>query len=440
MAAFYPPPGVRVLSVGELTREIKSVLTEGFAGVWVVGEISNLVKHSSGHWYFSLKDTEASLSVCLFRGVNARVKFDVHNGLSVIAFGRLDVYATRGQYNLIVEQIQPKGIGALELAFRQLKEKLTALGFFEPSRKKSIPATPLRIGIVTSATGSAIRDMLETLGRRWPAVEVWVRAVRVQGDGAALEIAEAIALLNRVGGPESRSPIDVLLVGRGGGSLEDLWAFNEEAVAQAIFDSLIPLVTGIGHEDDYTIADMVADLRGLTPTDAASKVVPDRTERLQIVGDLESRLRGSLLRRLEQAREKLADLAGRRCFRAPLDRIREEERRIEEQQERLDRAMRQRLEQIRQHIAAAAGRLESLSPLHVLGRGYSLTRKEQGGAVVRDAEQVRPGERLVTILQRGQIVSRVEETAPADGAEQRTAFPGPHPKAGGLNPTDGPAS
>src|SRR5205807_4700814 len=235
--------------------------------------------------------------------------------MEIIARGRLTVYVPRGEYQLQVEELQPKGLGALELALRQLKEKLLKLGYFAAERKKPLPRFPRRVALVTSASGAAVRDILEILGRRWPAVEAWVCPVRVQGDGAAEEIAAAIRLLNRV------AAVDVMIVGRGGGSVEDLWAFNAECVARAIFESRIPVVSAVGHEIDLTIADLVADCRALTPSEAAERVVPDRAEVLEWLTGLEGRFRALLRRSLEVSRTRLADLAGRPCFRRPLERI-----------------------------------------------------------------------------------------------------------------------
>lgn len=404
MASPFPPEGVTVLSVGDLTRCLKGLLEDAFAdGVWVAGEVANLKRHTSGHWYLTLRDRESQLQTVIYRGVNLRLKFDLQNGLEVIARGRLSIYPPQGQYQLQVEELQPRGIGALDLAFRQLKEKLSRLGYFEPGRKRPLPRFPRRIALVTSPSGAAVRDMLETLGRRWPLAEVWVHPAQVQGDGAAESVAAALRRLATFDG------IDVIIVGRGGGSLEDLWAFNEEVVARAIYDSPIPVVTGVGHETDLVIADMVADLRALTPTDAATKVTPDRREWLAGLEETERALRQRLLHKLDRARTRLDDLASRRCFRQPLERLREQERRLDDWSERLRRAVRQRLEEQRKRLEAGAARLESLSPLNVLARGYSLTRREADRVVVRRSDQVRPGDRLVTQLAAGRVVSRVEE-------------------------------
>jgi exodeoxyribonuclease VII large subunit len=408
------PAADKVLTIGELTRAIKGKLEESYASVWVEGEVSNLSRPSSGHVYLTLKDDEASLKAVLYRGIAFRMKFDLRDGMRVIARGRLSVFVPRGEYQLLIEEVQPKGIGPLELAFRQLKEKLSLKGYFEPGRKKKLPRIPRRVVLVTSPTGSAVRDMLEILSRRWPAAEAVVCPVRVQGEGAALEIAAALGLLNRVGGPGSALPFDVLIVGRGGGSLEDLWPFNEECVAHAIYTSRIPVVSGVGHEDDLTIADMVADCRALTPSEAAERVVPHRAEVLKWLDGLEGRFRAMLLRRLEVARNRLDDLAGRACFRRPLERLREEERRLDDWGERLGRGVRRRLEEAARLLEAQAARLEGLSPLNVLARGYSLTRREEDATVVRGPEQVRPGERIVTQVRRGRIVSRVEAVEATD--------------------------
>jgi exodeoxyribonuclease VII large subunit len=323
--------------------------------------------------------------------------------MEVIAHGRVSVYVPKGQYQLVIDEIQPKGIGALELALRQLKEKLARLGYFAPERKKPFPRIPERVALVTSPSGAAVRDMLEIFGRRWPALEIWVCPVRVQGEGAAEEIAAAVRLLNQLQG------VDVMIVGRGGGSAEDLWAFNAECVAHAIFESRIPVISAVGHEIDLTIADLVADRRALTPSEAAELVVPHSGEFLKNLRTLEARLSTHLLRRLEMAKSRLEDLKERRCFRLPLERVQEFGRRLDDITERMDRAARQRVVQMRRQLEAQAARLESLSPLNVLGRGYSLTRREMDGVVVRSPIQVRPGDRLITSVQHGRIISRVEE-------------------------------
>jgi len=321
MATPFPPANVKVLTVGELTRSLKQVVEEAYTSVWVEGEVSNLARPSSGHQYLTLKDDEAPLRAVIYRGIGLRMRFELRDGMRIIVRGRLTLFMPRGEYQLLIEEVHPKGIGPLELAFRQLKEKLSVKGYFEPQRKKKLPRIPRRVALVTSATGSAVRDMLEILSRRWPAVEVWICPVRVQGEGAAPEIAAALAMLNQLCPPDA-VPIEVLIVGRGGGSLEDLWPFNEECVAEAIYASRIPVVTGIGHEDDLTIADMVADCRALTPSEAAERIVPDRSDVLKWLAGLENRWLGLLSRRVQELRSRLDDLANRGVFRNPLERVR----------------------------------------------------------------------------------------------------------------------
>ena len=404
MSVLFPPNGVQPLTVSELTNGVKDALAERYPeGVWVTGEVSNLARPSSGHVYCKLKDAGSQVNTVIYRGVSLRLRFDLQDGMEVIARGRIIVYVPRGEYQLQVEEIQPRGVGPLELAFRQLKEKLSVKGYFEPRRKRTLPRFPRRVVLVTSPTGAAVRDMLEILVRRWPALEVWVRPVPVQGEGAGAKIAEAIDQLNTLMG------IDVIITGRGGGSLEDLWPFNEEVVADAIYRSRIPVVSAVGHETDYTISDMVADLRGATPSEAAEKVTtPPLAEVVEWLDGCEAAMKAHLLKRLELARVRLADLGGRRCFRQPLERIQEHAQRLDELGDRLRRVGKTRLQQSRQALGALAAQLETLSPLNVLGRGYSLTRKAGETAVLRDAAEVQPGDVLVTRLQHGEVTSRVE--------------------------------
>ena len=279
-----PDAGRRVFTVSELTRAVKDTLEGRFGGLWVEGEISNLRVHSSGHVYFTLKDEDAQMRAVLFRGRMRRVRFEPADGLHVLAFGRLDVYAVRGEYQLVCEVMEPKGLGALQLAFEQLKARLAAEGLFDPARKRALPTLPRRVGLVTSPTGAAVRDFLRVVTRRFAGLQVLVCPVRVQGDTAAGEIAEALGTLNRLG------DLDVIVLARGGGSLEDLWAFNEEAVARAIAASKIPVISAVGHETDVTIADFVADLRAPTPSAAAELVVREKAELVRQLATLATRL------------------------------------------------------------------------------------------------------------------------------------------------------
>src|SRR6266403_1471667 len=294
----------QVLSVTELTHRVKDLLEERFPSVWVEGEISNVRSPSSGHIYFTLKDSGAQLAVVLFRGVAVKVGFKLKDGLQVIAFGDISVYEKSGQYQLVARRLLPKGLGALQLAFEELKQRLAKEGLFDSARKKPIPALPQRIGLVTSPTGAAIRDFLNIIGRRFPNVHIIIHPVRVQGEGAAQEIADAIDEFNALHASR-RLPLDVLIVTRGGGSLEDLWAFNEEVVARALARSNIPTISAVGHEIDFTIADFVADLRAPTPSAAAELVVKSKDEYCALMREYEKRLIKDLRLRLSEARGRL---------------------------------------------------------------------------------------------------------------------------------------
>ncbi len=397
----------RVLSVSQLTLQIKGVLEGQFPSVWVSGEISNFSRPSSGHCYLTLKDDLAQIRAVMWRGAAKGVRFDLHDGLEVICQGSLDVYAPRGSYQLVIQRIEPKGLGALERALRLLRERLAAEGLFEAARKRPLPRFPRRIAFVTSPTGAAIRDFLEVLRRRWRGVDVLVVPVRVQGDGAAAEIAAGIELVNRLA-----QEVDVLVVGRGGGSLEDLWAFNEEIVVRAIFASRIPVISAVGHEIDVTLADLVADVRALTPSEAAERVVPAGDEVVALLERQQQRLAGALRNRAAAARARLDALAARRVFRRPLERVQLLERRLDELQARNQRAIERRAEIAGSVLIAKAGQLESLSPLAVFGRGYSLTTRLDDGRLVRSANQLTAGDRLRTRLAAGSVTSRVETMEP----------------------------
>jgi exodeoxyribonuclease VII large subunit len=397
------PPEPTVLSVYELTAQLKDQIEAAFPSVWVAGEISNFSRPHSGHCYLTLKDERAQLRAAIWRNAAMRVKFDLHDGLEVICRGHLDVYAARGSYQLIIEHIEPKGIGALDLALRQLREKLAKEGLFDPGRKRQLPRFVRRIGVITSPTGAAMHDFLQVLRRRWRGADVLVLGVRVQGDGAAAEIAAAIRTANAL-----TLPLDCLVVTRGGGSLEDLWAFNEEVVVRAIHASRIPVISAVGHEIDVTLADLVADVRALTPSEAAELVAPAAEELTARLRQDEKRLAAALRWQLAAARARLDAVARHRMLRRPLDRVADLSRRLDELDVCLGRAVRRRAEAARRTVEAAAGRLESLSPLGVLSRGYSLTQRTSDGQVVRDAAELQPGDEILTRFARGQARSRVE--------------------------------
>ncbi|MCY2965344.1 MAG: exodeoxyribonuclease VII large subunit [Planctomycetota bacterium] len=392
-----------VLSVTALTRQIKDSLEGNFPHVWVQGEISNLKRATSGHVYLTLKDGGAQLSAILWRSTVARLKFQLQDGLEVIAAGAIEVYESRGTYSMIIEQLAPQGMGALELAYRQLFEKLQGEGLFESERKRPLPAFPKRIALVTSPTGAAVRDMLQVLTRRWPAADVVIVPVAVQGADAAPQIASALRRVHQIPG------VEVVITGRGGGSLEDLWAFNTELVARAIADCAIPVVSAVGHEVDVTIADHVADRRALTPTEAAELVVPNRDEVSQRLSRLRERLIYGLRNRAGTARARLDGLATRRVLARPLERLHELARRLDELDGRLQRGARRTLESARARLAERAAALDALSPLKVLERGYSVTRIPGTGTVVRKAGDVLVGTPIETWLTSGRLISRVEE-------------------------------
>jgi exodeoxyribonuclease VII large subunit len=445
-----------VLTVSELTARIKTRLEEGFPAVWVEGEISNLRLPSSGHAYFTLKDDQAQIRAVLFRGRGRRVRFELEDGLQVLAFGGLDVYALRGEYQLVVELMEPKGLGVLQLAFEQLKRKLEAEGLFDPARKRPLPRFPRTIGIVTSLSGAAIRDMLHIIGRRFADLRIVIAPVRVQGEEAPGEIVQAIANLCEVGG------LDVVIVGRGGGSIEDLWAFNDERVARVIAACPVPVISAVGHETDFTIADFVADLRAPTPSGAAELVVREKLEVVRTLMDLYARLGQAARDQVRWRRERVDLLARRRVLTDPARALRDLHRRLDDlggrlrgglrasQRQvahrvalathalrshtpaarmararallgqlggRLDTGATHRLKAARHRFESLVGRLESLSPLGVLARGYSLTRLPSG-AVVRRAAQTQPGDAIEILLHQGVLGARVVEVRERDERHQ----------------------
>ena len=397
-----------VLTVSALTLLIKEVVEGSFPLVWVSGEISNLSRPQSGHCYLTLKDDQAQIRAVIWRGTATTIRCDLHDGLEVICRGHLDLYAPRGSYQLVVDELHLKGLGALEQALRLLREKLAAEGLFDRGRKRPLPTFPRRIAVITSPTGAAIRDFLQVLARRWRGCDVLIVPVRVQGVGSAEEIARAIAAVNRL-----LTPVDVLVVARGGGSLEDLWAFNEEPVVRAIAGSRIPVVSGVGHEIDVTLADLAADLRALTPSEAAERVVPAVDDILGRLRSRQQQMAAALRNRVSDARRQLEALADRRVLRKPFDRVHELGQQLDQWSARASRAMRQRMTKARQDTAGMSARLESLSPLGVLSRGYTLT-THLDGRLIASAQELSVGEEIQTRLARGQIVSRVERIS-ADG-------------------------
>ncbi|HEY3197767.1 MAG TPA: exodeoxyribonuclease VII large subunit [Nitrospirales bacterium] len=451
----YPPVPHVILTVSALSTLLRSHVEAGFSDVWVEGEVSNLRMPSSGHAYFTLKDATSQIRSVMFRSVGRFLRFHLKDGMCVICRGRLTVYEPKGDYQLVVAYAEPKGVGALQVAFEQLKERLAADGLFDAGRKRPLPAFPQRLGIITSPTGAAIRDIIQVAHRRWPNIELLLNPVGVQGIGAAAEIAKAIAEMNELGG------LDVLIVGRGGGSLEDLWAFNEEVVARALAASRIPVVSAVGHEIDYTIADFVADLRAPTPSAAVELVLPARSEIIkrfsgygqQTVQAIRGRLRdcrsrveterralldpAALVQRAMQRRDELemrlclAEMSRMRESRQELNGLRQglllgsPIRRIEQgfaMLARVSTQLEQRVRAIgtgwRHALEQGAGALHALSPLAILARGYSITRRWPEMRLLRNAADVAPGETVHVRLSSGELICEVrrlgEELQPGE--------------------------
>ena len=440
----------RIYTVAELTGAIKDLLEGEFSDVWVAGEISSVTRAGSGHYYFTLKDAEAQIRCVCWKSYARMLKFKPEDGVAVLARGRIDVYPPRGQYQLVVEVLEPQGLGALQLAFEQLKKKLEAEGLFAAERKRPLPRFPQRVGIVTSPSGAAIRDLIHVLTRRWPGLHIRLYPAQVQGEGSAAAVIEGIEYFGRSGWP------DVVIVGRGGGSLEDLWTFNEEAVARAIAACPAPVVSAVGHETDFTIADFVADLRAPTPSAAAELVAPEQSEVLrtveslrrklehalryrlsrawnrlhergveraagllrrrialhqQRVDEFEFRLRDAFRRRLEAARRRWEE-ADRALRRKDLRlRLGELRRRLQAHRAALAAAMRSRLSQARARLDPLAAALEQISPLRVLERGYAIV-QDPAGKVIRRAEEAPVGSVLRVRLHRGRLGVTVRESQP----------------------------
>ena len=440
-------PEPRVFSVSELTGSIRDLFTRNFTDILVEGEISNCHAAQSGHIYCTLKDDRSQVKCVCFKSQLRLMKFRPEDGLHVTVRGSISVYEARGEYQIYIEHIEPVGLGALQLAFEQLKKRLEAEGLFASERKKPLPRLPGCIGLITSPSGAAVRDVVRILRRRFHNVQLTLYPVRVQGDGAAAEIVRALQFFNH------RQTVDVLIVARGGGSLEDLWAFNEEIVARAISDSVIPVISGVGHETDFTIADFVADVRASTPSAAAELVVQTRREFDKHIADLRTALTDHIRYRILVQSRRVHELAGRRGFRRPLDLLRQQRQRADELTSRLAHALRANLEQGRRRFTTAHLRiasfdfrmkigalrlrlekrstdlgaraerllrtkrerldrlklqLEERSPLRVLERGYAIA-TDASGAILRDASQVALGDTVALRLHRGRLITEVKK-------------------------------
>ena len=429
--------GRRVFGVAELTRLIKETIESAFGVLWVEGEVSNLRRPSSGHFYFTLKDEQAQISAVFFRGSQKGLRFQLRDGMLVRACGELTVYERNGNYQIIVRRMEEGGKGALQARFEALKEKLFKEGLFDEARKRPLPLLPQHVGVVTSPTGAAIRDILNIVSRRFPNLHLVIAPVKVQGEGAAQEIAGAIDLMNRLGG------FDVLIVGRGGGSLEDLWCFNEEVVARAIARSRIPVISAVGHEIDYTISDFVADVRAPTPSAAAELVVGRKDAFEEKLDGMAQGLTNALRFRVLDMRNRLLAVKGSRVFSEPAGVVKQYLQRLDTAEMRLVHEVRGRLGEGRQRMEDIALRmmhqlrlshqaraqdvrrlqtqLKALSPLAVLGRGYSITCDEKGRAI-RRADDVRQGQRVRTRLGVGGFdaeVTRTFDGGPSDDGEEQ---------------------
>ena len=400
------------LTVSQLTNSIRISLESRFPSVWVEGEISNFKDHSSGHWYFTLKDQNAQLRAKCFRSTNVRIRFRPANGLHVRARGKLSVYAPRGEYELVVDALDPVGAGALQVAFEQMRARLQAEGLFAQELKRPLPIFPRRVGIVTSPTGAAIRDILNVISRRTRTVHVLFAPAKVQGDSAGPDIARAIRFINQyheraLQDGRTADLVDVLIVGRGGGSTEDLWAFNQEEVARAIRKSTIPVISAVGHETDFTIADFVADLRAPTPSAAAELVAKHEDELCSALDQLGRQLTRVVRYRVVDLRSRVQKQALSPAFDEVKSRLRNARRRFDDASASCNDAMETRLQEARERLGLAAASLDALSPLAVLQRGYAIA-QDARGKPLRDAATVNPGDQVSVRLSKGRLNTRVE--------------------------------
>jgi exodeoxyribonuclease VII large subunit len=399
---------VRILSVSELSRLIKGTLESAFPSVWVCGEVAEVSQPASGHIYFTIRDEYAQMRAVIWRSVASRLRLSLEEGLQVLCHGELDVYLPRGTYQLCVRHVEPVGVGSWQLALRQLYQKLAAEGLFDARRKRPLPAFPRWVGLVTSPSGAVVHDFLQIARRRCRGVPILIVPTRVQGEGAADEIVAALAQAQRV-----QPPLDVLVVARGGGSVDDLACFNEEKVVRAIALSRIPVVCAVGHGVDQTLADLAADLHAATPSEAAERVIPSTDELAQRLAGLHRRMQMLLRSRVSTARTYLDQLARARVLVRPEVWLGEYARRLDELHLRATQAIRRHGEAARARLAELAARLEALSPLAVLQRGYSLTTDAATGRLLLAPEDTAPGRTILTRLAQGQLLSRVEQITPA---------------------------
>lgn len=395
-----------IYTVSKLTAEIKDLLESEFPPLWIEGEISNFRRPSSGHLYFTLKDAQSQIQVIMYRSSALRVQFNIEDGMKVLVFGKVTVYERGGQYQIIAQIIEPKGIGALQLAFEQLKKKLMAEGLFDKEHKKKIPMLPERIGIVTSPTGAALRDILNVLNRRFSNIHLLIYPVRVQGDEAPPEITAAINDFNRLG------QVDVILVTRGGGSIEDLWAFNSELVARSIYNSQIPVISAVGHEIDWTIADFVADLRVPTPSAAAELVISSKDELKNRIEGFERVLSSRMAQYLGWLNNRLLRLSQNRVFTEPVNRIRQFQQQVDNLESTLYQTTKQFIQLKTHQIILLTEKMHAFSPTSVLLRGFSITSIQGKEGVLKSVKDVSLNDRLKTCLTDGEIISTVDQICP----------------------------
>ena len=395
------------LSVSALTQQVRSHIETRFESVWVVGQVSNLTYHRSGHVYFTLKDEGAQLPAVIWKTSVAKIKFNLKDGMEIVCRGRLTVFPPQGKYQLVISEVQPKGIGALELAFQQLRDKLAAEGLFHSARKVPLPSVIRRVAVITSPTGAAVRDFLQILGRRTKLIDVLIVPVKVQGDGAAKEIAAAIRCVNQWSGIDSTIDcvVDCIVVTRGGGSMEDLWAFNEEVLVRAVAESAIPVVSGVGHEIDVTLCDFAADIRAVTPSEAAERISREDSDRYKELTQMYRRLNDVIERRVRIASERLKFMIRQPVFRRPEQMIETRQYRLDLLEDRLERLLDHRIQVASDRLGKAAASLEALSPLSILSRGYTLT-ETADGRLIHKASEISVGDTLRTRFADGTVESR----------------------------------
>jgi len=393
----------KVFSVSQLNNYIKDLLDGDYTltGMYIKGELSNYKMYPSGHHYFSMKDAGGALKCVMFKGSASKLRFRPKDGMNVVAFGRVAVYPRDGVYQLYVEEIIPDGVGDLHLAFEQLKEKLYEEGLFDEEHKKGLPRYPNAVAVITSSAGAAVQDIIRVLNSRWPLTKVIVVPVRVQGAEAPPEIVGAIRYVN------THKVADVIITGRGGGSLEDLWAFNDERVARAIFASEIPIISAVGHEPDVTIADFVADVRAATPSNAAEILVPDINDARYALGAAYNRIYHTIIRELKSKRQRLVEISNKRVLQSPKNYVDDKRMLLDHSQDRLVSAMQRKVFVSRERYARLAAALDAMSPLKVLGRGYAIPRREDG-KIIKTLKDVKSGDKVIVRLKKDEIKCVVE--------------------------------